>query len=299
MGLVERYKKLGLRESLHRAYQYPVVCKELSFILKGAYRQVPKNLQSFIFEDVLTAFHLLPEMQTQTAVSAAYALLQTAESVLPKQKRVLAVSEFKHAKISHKRRSKVSSDSPTSSAQLSEDVLVHVFSFLDLRSLISASQVSRSWNQASCDNHLWCLQYNIYFFQSCNHLKSHCSRIDYEDTKELLTKEPNYDWKGAFVKAFRGKLARKFRSFRAYCICCDSVVWLSNMKCPQGGEHKEQKAGIQILKPISTEQIVDFILHNLDDYSEDDSTSNESSDSDEGDFVHKLWALPRHLDQIL
>ena len=45
-------------------------------------------------------------MQTQTAVSAANLLIQSAEAVLPKQKRVLAVTEFRHAKIAHKRRCK-------------------------------------------------------------------------------------------------------------------------------------------------------------------------------------------------
>lgn len=45
-------------------------------------------------------------MQTQTAISAANVLLQKAESVFPKQKKVLAVTEFKHAMVSSKRRSK-------------------------------------------------------------------------------------------------------------------------------------------------------------------------------------------------
>ena len=45
-------------------------------------------------------------MQTQTAVSAANLLLQSAEAAFPKQKRGLAVTEFKHAKVAHKRRCK-------------------------------------------------------------------------------------------------------------------------------------------------------------------------------------------------
>ncbi|OMP12804.1 F-box protein [Corchorus olitorius] len=57
----ERYEKLSLRESLTRIYEYPIACKELSFILRGAYAKLPKNLQSLIFQDTLTAFRLLPE----------------------------------------------------------------------------------------------------------------------------------------------------------------------------------------------------------------------------------------------
>ncbi|PRQ60216.1 hypothetical protein RchiOBHm_Chr1g0378761 [Rosa chinensis] len=85
---------------------YPLVCKELSLILRGAYRKVPKNLQSLIFQDTLTAFRLLPEMKTRSAVSAAHLLLQSVEATLPKQKKNLAVTEYKNAMIAHKRRAK-------------------------------------------------------------------------------------------------------------------------------------------------------------------------------------------------
>jgi len=57
----ERYQKLGLRESLQKCYRYPIACKELSFILREAFHQIPKSLQSIIFEDTLFAFRLLPE----------------------------------------------------------------------------------------------------------------------------------------------------------------------------------------------------------------------------------------------
>lgn len=45
-------------------------------------------------------------MQTQGAVSAANLLSQSAEAALPKQKRGLAATEFKQAKVAYKRRSK-------------------------------------------------------------------------------------------------------------------------------------------------------------------------------------------------
>lgn len=45
-------------------------------------------------------------MQTQSAVSAVHLLLQSVEAALPKQKRNMAVTEFKQAMVAHKRRSK-------------------------------------------------------------------------------------------------------------------------------------------------------------------------------------------------
>nr|GEX17600.1 F-box protein At5g52880 [Tanacetum cinerariifolium] len=45
-------------------------------------------------------------MQTQTAVSAANALIQNVESALPKQKKTQSVTEFKQAMVAHKRGSK-------------------------------------------------------------------------------------------------------------------------------------------------------------------------------------------------
>lgn len=45
-------------------------------------------------------------MQTRSAVSAAHHLAQSAEASLPKQKKSVAVTEFKQAMVAHKRRSK-------------------------------------------------------------------------------------------------------------------------------------------------------------------------------------------------
>jgi hypothetical protein len=50
--------------------------------------------------------YLNARMQIHTAVSAAHILHQSAEAALPKQKRNLAITEFKHAMVAHKRRYK-------------------------------------------------------------------------------------------------------------------------------------------------------------------------------------------------
>lgn len=44
-------------------------------------------------------------IQTQNAVSAVHLLLQSAQATLPKQKRNMAISEYKNAIVSYKRRS--------------------------------------------------------------------------------------------------------------------------------------------------------------------------------------------------
>lgn len=45
-------------------------------------------------------------MHLHSAVSAVHLLHQSAEAALPKQKRNMAVTEFKHAMVAHKRRHK-------------------------------------------------------------------------------------------------------------------------------------------------------------------------------------------------
>ncbi|KAL0321497.1 UNVERIFIED_CONTAM: Spastin [Sesamum calycinum] len=107
------------------------------------------------------------KMQTQSAILAANSLLQSAEFALPKQKRATAVTEHKHAVVTSKRKIKAKQEEE-GIIPLPQDVLMHVFSFLDMQSLVSASAVCRSWNVAASDNHLWEFLYAIYFCGSGN-----------------------------------------------------------------------------------------------------------------------------------
>lgn len=54
----------------------------------------------------LSYWSKLCRVQTGYGISSANVLLQAAEAALPKQKKALAVSEFKHAAVAYKRRSK-------------------------------------------------------------------------------------------------------------------------------------------------------------------------------------------------
>ncbi|KAJ4705920.1 F-box protein [Melia azedarach] len=245
---MERYQKLGLKEALPRIYRYPIACKELSFILRAAYTKLPKNVQSLIFEDALAAFRLLPEIQTSSAVSATHLLLQSVEAVLPKQKKNLAVTEFKHAKVAHKRRCKARREDQ-GSVQLPEDVLIYIFSFLDMQSLVSVGLVCWSWNLAASDNHLWQLQYAIYFGNSDNSSKVKVQRSG-RDTllQDNLASESCIDWREAFKKEYIGNSSKKLTSNRGFCGHCKAVVWLNNLKC--SNEHHGLKSKNQQIKLI-------------------------------------------------
>ncbi|KAL5744725.1 hypothetical protein ACOSP7_027595 [Xanthoceras sorbifolium] len=292
----ERYQNLALKETLSRIYMYPIACKELSFILRRAYNKVPKNLQSLIFQDTLSAFRLLPEMQTsRNAVSGAHLLLQGAEAALPKQKKNLAVTEFKQAMVTYKRRCKARQEEK-GSVQLPQDVLVHIFSFLDMQSLVSVGLVSWSWNLAASDNHLWQTQYAIFFGNSDNHSKTKVQhrRREVEDKKHTLLQEDAaiktyIDWREAFKRGYIGNSSKKLTSNRGFCGHCNAIVWLDNLKCSNA--HCSIKSQSQQIKPVSLCQVVGYIL---DDPSSILSSSDSDSESDE-ESIPSLWAYPKHL----
>ncbi|KAK1419421.1 hypothetical protein QVD17_28588 [Tagetes erecta] len=291
-GAVNRYQKLGLHESLSVSCNYSSACKELALIIKLSYSKSPKLLQSILFQDVLTAFRSLPRMQTQSAISAANTLLQCVEAALPKQKKTLAVTEFKHAMVAHKRCSKVR-QCQQDLVELPQDVLVHIFCLLDLQSLVSASQVCRSWNIASGDNHMWQLMYTMLFNNFHNSSKIHklygvpTEQQTSEQSQESIVCNKTLDWKTIFKKVYNGLSSKKlFTSSRGLCTHCHAIIWVTDM----GNEATSRmKCKYHQYKPISTSQIVEYIDG---EYATSDSDSD--SDSDSYDNVSsKLWAYPK------
>lgn len=279
---MDRYHKLGLQQSFSRIYQYPLACKELALILKLSYSKFPKNLQSLVFQDVLAAFRLLPRMQTQTAIHAANTLLQAVESALPKQKKAQAVTEFKHAMVAHKRHSKARNNEEDS-VELPQDVLVHVFSFLDLQSLLSSSQVCRSWNIASSDSHVWKTLYT----NTSNTLSKINNHVHGELINDKCTQQGSLDWKNIFKKAYEAISWKKLlTSSRGFCKHCHAAVWVNDM-----GNNKTfgLKCKYHQINPISTRQIVEYIDG---EYASSDSDNDSDCDSYD-DFTPKLWAYPR------
>lgn len=299
---LERYEKLGLRECLSRAYDYPWACKELGFLLRSAYTKFPKNLQSLLFHDTLAAFRLLPDKHTTRGISAANVLLQAAEAAFPKQKRALAVTEFKHAMVAHKRRSKAPLDEQ-GSVSLPQDILVHIFSFLDMRSLVTVVSVCWSWNSAASDNMLWQAQYALFFGTSDNHsdMKEELGKatldwmIPISDQKKSVDPAMDFDWREAFKRMYMGT-SWKSSSNRGYCRHCKSIIWLSNMNCACLHHTSENEKRIWKIKPISYRQVTEYLLGDCLSIM---SSSDSDSDSDEESFAHrrlaKLWAYPKHI----
>ncbi|MED6122179.1 hypothetical protein PIB30_037344 [Stylosanthes scabra] len=222
------------------------------------------------------------------ASSLIHFLLQSVEAALPKQKRNMAVKEFKLAMVAHKRRSKLHHQEEKDSFQLPHDVLVHIFSFLDMQSLVSVGLVCWSWNLAANDNHLWELQYVVLYGNAAK--QELIKQFEGQDKRHLqdpIDTRTITDWKEAVNGAYTGALAKKLTTNRGYCVHCRTVVWLNNSKCPN--VHSGMISEIQEIKPVTPIQVVEYVV---DDSLSLASSSDSDSDS-EGGPVSRLWALPR------
>ncbi|XP_073271959.1 F-box protein At5g52880 [Primulina huaijiensis] len=289
---IQRYQNLRFKESLRRPYRYSLACKELSLFLRSAYSMCPKNLQSQIFQDTLFAFSLLPEIQVQSAISAANSLLQSAEFALPKQKRGLAVKEYKHAVVACKRKSKSLKEEEVLTV-LPRDVLFHVFGFLDLQSLVSAAAVCRSWNAVASDNHLWKSLHATFFGKHDSSFKINGSNTDGTIKSKKDVHSANHaetkadtDWRNAFERDYREICSRRFKSHRGYCSSCGSIVWLNSNKCSDTLGTVDNST--HQINPLSTRQLVEYILGGSFS-SESSSDGDSDSDTDDNSFC-KLWA---------
>ncbi|KAG9448430.1 hypothetical protein H6P81_014558 [Aristolochia fimbriata] len=298
MEPLERYKKLRLRESLSKSYNYASACNELGFLLKGAYNKVPKNLQAIMFQDTLEAFRVLPEMLTDSGIAAANLLLQSAEVTLPKQKRALAVTDFKHAIIAYKRRCKAQQNHE-GSASLPQDILVHIFRYLDMRSLVAAGLVCRSWNSAAKDNRLWQSQHTLLFGDptlSCES-EEQMSRLR-EDQKDTPYEKTNYDamahldWREAFKKKYLANSLRRSTSNRGYCWHCRSILWISDVNFHHL-RALNNKSKWRKIKPLRPNQVVAYIMDGNSAASSSDSDSDSDRSSVEEQRLPRLWAYRR------
>ncbi|CAN1158510.1 F-box protein At5g52880, partial [Linum perenne] len=287
-NLVYRYRELRYEEALAKVHRYPIACKELSSILRVAYPKLPKNLHSVFFNDILTAFRLLPEMQTQSAVSAAHLLCQSAEAALPKQKKTLAVSEFRRAKVSHKRRGKtVSNEESTlisATAELPEEILALIFGFLDTQSLASVGNVCRSWHVAVKNNLIWQAHY-AKIFGSDSDTKGRKTTSSTLIVPEIMNSGSSVDWKEAFKTAYIANSSEILASKRGYCHNCKTVVWLDSMKCCNEANCSTQSQSKNSeITHITSHQVVDYLLHGSS------SLLSPSWDSDSDSDERYMWA---------
>uniref|UniRef100_A0A0A9CW69 F-box domain-containing protein n=1 Tax=Arundo donax TaxID=35708 RepID=A0A0A9CW69_ARUDO len=293
-GAVERYRKMGIAAALARPWDYPTACGELAALLRLGYADLPKAAQALVAGDVLLAFRLLPDVQTGYAVSAANALLQAVEITLPKQKKAQAVSEFKHSVIAHKRRARVQQDS--GSPHIPHDVLVHIFSFLDMHSLVAAGLVCWSWNSAANDNNLWKMNYFCFFgvcHVSCNSIPVsgvQNSNGLVQNSMDSVSTDPNFSWKESFHNKYAECGSWKFASNRALCGHCRSVIWLSHLTCASPHHCHDGKDDVK-LRPLLPDTVAEYILHNEDVAASSSGSDDADSDSDYEYGHPRFWML--------
>ncbi|PVH62100.1 hypothetical protein PAHAL_3G206100 [Panicum hallii] len=294
-GAAERYRGMGIAAALLRPWDYPTACGELAALLRIGYAEIPKAAQALVASDVLLALRLLPDVQTGYALSAANTLLQAVEVALPKQKKAQAVSEFKHSVIAHKRRARVQQNSGL--PHIPHDVLVHIFTFLDMHSLVATGLVCWSWNSAANDNNLWKMHYSLFFGLCrlrCNSIPVsgvQKSRDLVQSSIDSVSIDPNFWWKESFHSKYAECASWKFASNRALCGQCRSVIWLSNLTCaaphhcPRNGRDEVK------LRPLLPDTVAKYILHH-DDLAA--SSSSESDDTDDSDYENghpRFWTF--------
>ncbi|PKA49006.1 F-box protein [Apostasia shenzhenica] len=298
---VRRYGELELGDAIFRPCDYSSACQELALILRLAYAKLHKNAQSLVLLDTLSAFRLLLEVQSSNCISAANHLVLAAEVALPKQKKALASSEFKRSMVKLKRRDKAQQLEGyfAGSLHLPLDVILYIFRFLDMRSLVNASSVCWAWNAASKDNLLWMSQYSQLFGKtelSCQ-IKSQFG--DPVMLKNGKIQPENFDWHGAFKRKFIGNSAWKSRPYRAFCKHCKSIIWLSTLTCETPHCCPASEDNGSKIRPISSYMIVEYLLGECEDVDGNNTcnyglSSSDSDDSDDG-CQASHWKLPKLL----
>ncbi|KMZ56512.1 hypothetical protein ZOSMA_94G00370 [Zostera marina] len=291
----ERYRKLGIRDALSRHCDYSHACTDLNSILRCAYIKLPKNLQALVFQDTLAAFRLLP--QTSSGISSAKLLIRAAEAVLPKQRRVLALSEFKQAAVAHKRGSKAPQYTQ-GIVQLPHDLLVEIFHSLDLTSLVTVSRVSWAWNSAAKDGALWKLLYSVFFGKSNSCFQNDEPLISksFENVCALELKDSAYpNWREIFKINF---LARPLYSAatRIFCGGCSEVIWINRFTC--NNKHQcSNNLGSPKMQPILSQKVVSYLT---DDklwptlLSDSDNDNSDNSDDESSPWLPRLWTYPNY-----
>lgn len=286
---------MGIAAALSRPWDYPTACRELAELLRHGYADLPKAAQALAVADVLVAFRLLPDVQTEHALAAANGLLLAVEASLPKQKKSQAVSEFKCSVILHKRRAKVQQE--PGPPHIPNDVLIHIFSFLDTRSLVAASLVCWPWNSSANDNKLWKMNYSLFF--STSHLSSNSTPVSsgvqnshglfVQNNADPVFDDPNLNWKEVFHNKHAEYKSWSSASNRAICRQCRSILWLSNLTC--AAPHHCPKKGKDEAKvmPMLPYAVACYIL-NAHDRSSSSSDSDDTDSDSENNVPRRLWS---------
>ncbi|KAK8944168.1 hypothetical protein KSP39_PZI007534 [Platanthera zijinensis] len=221
----------------------------------------PSNIQIHLFIAALI-FVLVFGVEPDIGIPAANLLVRAAEAALPKQKKTLASSEFKHSVVAQRRRGKV--HQVEGFIDLPQDILLHAFRFLDIRSLVIASSVCWSWNTAAKDNMLWMSHYYVIFGRIDISIGKKSLFSDFVHINGLYKGKElpiNFDWRGAFKRIFTKQSVWRCRPHRAFCIHCESVLWLNAITC--GTPHRcpgNEKGSLPVFLP----SLLFLLLHKTD-----------------------------------
>ncbi|KAI5069171.1 hypothetical protein GOP47_0015472 [Adiantum capillus-veneris] len=284
----QRYEALELRAALSRRIDYEQACKELTLILQRVYASAPKKLQILVFEDVLYAVHRLSELETSLHLLAVTKLVQAAENVLPRQRKIQVGSEFKHAAVTHRRHNKAVESESCGFGDLAKDILIVIFGHLDARSLAGAATVCRFWNTAASDELIWKKLFNVSFKNFISE-----KRLGIDQGLQADRNQP-ISWRVRFKETASRNPSWFYASNRAFCMSCARPIWLEDrLKCMPfccfcGSGHRK-------LKPLAPIQVAQFLLEELT------SGSSSSSDSDSDTLLSedsrtkysKLWSIPK------
>ncbi|MCO5612226.1 hypothetical protein L7F22_066489 [Adiantum nelumboides] len=105
--------------------------------------------------EILTKYVPVVRLETSLHLLAITKLVQAAENVLLRQRKIQVLSEFKQAAVTHRRCKKVLESEGCGFGDLATDNLIVIFGHLDARSLASAASVCRLWNRVASDEMLW------------------------------------------------------------------------------------------------------------------------------------------------
>ncbi|GBG64622.1 hypothetical protein CBR_g45678 [Chara braunii] len=258
----DQYGLLEIDRALRRRGDFARACHELALVLRTAYDLLSKSAQAAVFQDVLTAFQQLPQSGGSRQKAAAVVLLRAAQAVLPKQRKMTAVSEFRRTSLANHRTSKREkqsdnkhddNDSDDSDADILEmshlpmDVVAHVLDYLDPPSLVAVSAVCRSFCELSASNEeLWEAHFTALFgveaaaeaiervrrgHKEGGSGEERGGRMLDPGSRGLPVVDRRAQWRRAFERAAcRGDRASFLSSNRAYCTTCNRLLWISSPK---------------------------------------------------------------------
>lgn len=166
-----------------------------------------------------------------------------------------------------------------------------------MRSLVAAGLVCWPWNSAANDNHLWEMNYSLFFgicHINCNSTPTagNVQNTDYHVQNSIyqVSPDPGFNWKEAFHKKYAEQETWSSASNRALCGYCRSVIWLCDLTCAT--PHyclNNGKDGVK-LGPLLPHTVADYILDIADLAAS--STESDDTDSDSENYPQaRFWSL--------